>query len=133
MTEQEVFDKLRPLIREVLAVKLEDITMTKTLVTDLGAESIDLLDLSFLIEDHFGIMLAPNEFESEVRKVLPGGVYEKDGFLTEEALLELRQRLPEVDQGRLVKGLRKAELPTLLTIAVFVHLIQRKGGGQKAC
>lgn len=130
MTEQEIFDKLRPLIRQVLGVKLEEITMEKTLVTDLGAESIDLLDLSFLIEDNFSITLAPNEFETEVRKGLPGGIYEKDGFLTEEALVELRMRLPEVDQGRLVKGLRKAELPTLLTISVFVHLIQRKNEGK---
>jgi len=126
MTEQEVFEKLQGLIRGVLVVKPEEITMEKTLIGDLGAQSIDLLDLSFLIEDTFQITIAPNEFEAEVRKTLPGGIYEKDGLLTEEALTELRKRLPEVDQTLLKTGFRKAELPTILTVGVFVHLIQRK-------
>ena len=126
MTEQEIFEKLKGLVRGVLVVKPEEITMQKTLIGDLGAQSIDLLDLSFLIEDNFGITIAPNEFETDVKKALPGGVYEKDGLLTEEALIELRKRLPEIDQSRLTKGFRKAELPTVLTIGVFVHLIQRK-------
>ncbi len=126
MTEQEIFEKLQGLIRGVLAVKPEEITMDKTLIGDLGAQSIDLLDLSFLIEDTFKITIAPNEFESDVKKSLPGEVFEKDGLLTEAALDELRKRLPEVDQSLLKTGFRKAELPTILTVGVFVHLIQRK-------
>jgi len=126
MTEQEIFEKLQGLIRGVLVVKPEEITMDKTLIGDLGAQSIDLLDLSFLIEDTFKITIAPNEFESDVKKSLPGEVFEKDGLLTEAALDELRKRLPEVDQRRLQPGFRKAELPTILTVGVFVHLIQRK-------
>jgi acyl carrier protein len=126
VTEQEVFEKLCRLIQNVLGVKSEEVTREKTLVGDLGAESIDLLDLSFLIEDTFAITIAPNEFETEVKKVLPGGVFERDGFLTPEAVEELRKRLPQVDQTRLKPGLRKAELPSLLTVDVFVKLIHGK-------
>jgi hypothetical protein len=46
--------------------------------------------------------------------------------LTEEAISALRTFLPEVDQGKLANRLRKADLPALLTVAFFVHLIQRK-------
>ncbi len=130
VTEEEIFEKLRMKIRDILGVKIEEITREKTLVADLGAESIDLLDLSFLIEDTFGITIAPNEFEVEVKNCIPGGVYEKDGMLTDEALAELRRRLPEIDRSRLVKGLRKTELPSMLTVSVFVHLIQRKLSGK---
>ncbi len=126
MTEQEVFEKLQGLIKNVLGIKTDKIQMGSVLVKDLGAESIDLLDLSFLIEDNFGLTIEPNEFEKEVKKRIPGGEYEKDGFLTEAALEELRKSLPEVDQSKLVKGLRKADIPSLLTVAVFVHLIMRK-------
>ena len=126
MTGQEIFEKLSGLIRQVLGKKLETITMDSVLVADLGAESIDLLDLSFLIEDTFGITIEPNEFEKEARTRIPDGVYEKNGFITEEGLVQLRCALPEVDQSRIVNGLRKADVPSLLTVGVFVHLIQRK-------
>ena len=126
MTEQEIFEKLRGLIRQVLGIKLETITIASVLVSDLGAESIDLLDLSFLIEDTFGIVIEPNEFEKEAKARIPDGVYEKNGFITEEGLIQLRRSLPEVDQTRIVTGFRKADVPSLLTVGVFVHLIQRK-------
>jgi len=124
-TEQEVFERLRPLVQEVTGVRAEQIAMDKVLVDDLGAESIDLLDLSFLIERDFRITIESNEFEKEARKRIADGVYEKDGYLTEAALAELKTSLPEVDHDKLVPGLRKVDVPALLTVAVFVHLIQR--------
>ncbi|HYG36727.1 MAG TPA: hypothetical protein VEC99_18175, partial [Clostridia bacterium] len=66
------------------------------------------------------------EIEREASKRLPGGVYEKDGRLTEEALAEIRKSLPELDSGKLVPGLRKMDLPSLLTVQFFVRLIARK-------
>jgi acyl carrier protein len=126
LTEQGVLDRLRSLITEVTGVPPQEIAMESVFMTDLGAESIDLLDLSFLVEEQFGITLEPNEFESRARARIPGGVFEKDGCLTEEALAELRRLMPEVDPRRLVPGLRRADLPVVLTVGVFVHLIQRK-------
>lgn len=126
LTEQDVFAQLCPHIAEVTGVREKDITMDSRLVDDLGAESIDLLDLTFLIEQEFGVAINPNEFEHAARDRIADGVTERDGVLTEAALAALRQDLPEVDQSRLVSGLRKADIPRLLTVAVFVHLIQRK-------
>jgi len=126
LTEQDVFTQLRPLIAEVTGVRGNDIGMQSRLVEDLGAESIDLLDLTFLIEQEFGVTIGPNEFEQDARERIPGGEYEKDGVLTDAALAELRASLPEVDPSRLTPGLRKVDVPLLLNVAVFVHLIQRK-------
>ena len=126
MTEEEIFGALKPLVVEVTGAKPEDVRPESVLVEDLGAESIDLLDLSFLIESKFEVPIQANEFEKKARAVIPGGVYEKEGFLTEEALAALREALPEVSAARLSQGLRKADLPSLLTVSVFVHLIQRK-------
>lgn len=126
MNQDQIFEKLRELIRDVLGVKLEQIQPDSVLVGDLGAESIDLLDLSFLIEDKFGITIEPNEFEKKVTAALPDGVFEREGYLTDGALEELRRALPEVDTSRLVPGFRKAQIPSLLTVSVFVRLIQQK-------
>ena len=126
MTEPEILEKLKPLLIEVLGVTQDKILLNSVLVIDLGAESIDLLDLSFRMEETFNVTIEGNEIEREASKRLPGGVYEKDGRLTDEALAEIRKALPELDRGRLVSGLRKMELPSLLTVEFFVKLISRK-------
>ena len=126
MKEQEIFDQLKPLLVEVLGVTPERINMGSVLVADLGAESIDLLDLSFRIEEHFQVTIEANEIEREAKKRLPNGVYEKDGFLTADALVEIRRAAPELPADKIVQGLRKTDLPALLTVAFFVRLVARK-------
>jgi acyl carrier protein len=126
MTENEIFERIRPLLKEVLGIAPEKIRQESLLVADLGAESIDLLDLSFLIEETFNVTIEGNEIEREAGKRLSGGVYEKNGRLTDEALAEIRKALPELDASKLVKGIRRMELPTLLTVQFFVKLIARK-------
>ena len=129
MTEQEVFQKLLPHIREVTGAPAERIRMDSLLMDDLGAESLDLLDLSFLIEEAFGVTIAGDEFERQARARMPDLVYERDGILTDEAVVELRKALPEVPPHRIHAGMPKLAVPRVLTVAVFVHLIQRKLAG----
>jgi acyl carrier protein len=126
MTEHEVFQKLVPLIREITGAREGQIKMDSGLMQDLGAESIDLLDLSFLIEETFGVTLETDEFEKQASERITGGIFEKDGYLTDEALEELKKALPEVPAEYLQPGLKKIELPSVLNVAVFVHLIQHK-------
>ena len=126
MTEQEVFEKLRPLIEEVTAVPCDQIKMESVLMQDLGAESLDLLDLSFLVDETFGVTLEPDDFQRQVQSRMPDGVYEKNGFLTDEALAALREVLPEVPAEALAPPMAAVALPSVLNVAVFVHLIQRK-------
>ncbi len=124
--EQEVFDRLRPLVRQITEVPEDWIRMENVLVEELGAESLDLLDLSFLIEETFGVALGADEFERQAWARMPGGVYDRDGLLTDEAIRRLREALPEVPPDKLQLGLPKLVLPKVLNVAVFVHLIQRK-------
>jgi acyl carrier protein len=126
MTKPEIFEELKPLLEEVLGVSPEKVRLDSVLVSDLGAESIDLLDLSFRIEEKFEVRVEANEMEREAIKRLPDGVYEKDGFLTAAAIGEIQKSLPELDPGKFAKGLRKMDLPALLTVSFFVQLIARK-------
>ena len=126
MTEQQIYDKLLPLITEITGARPEQIAMQSNLVQDLGAESIDLLDLSFLIEESFGVGIDSDEFEQQAKLSMNGGEYARDGVLTDEAIEQLKQKLPEIPPEQFHPGLKKVEIPGLLNIAVFVHLIQRK-------
>ncbi|MEI6674620.1 MAG: acyl carrier protein [Verrucomicrobiota bacterium] len=122
----EILEQLKPLLVEVLGVRPDEIHPHCELVGDLGAESIDLLDLTFRIEAAFKVRIEANELERQAIQQMPGGVYEQDGYLTDEALAEIRRAAPELDQDKLVAGLRKADIPALLTVGFFVSLIQRK-------
>jgi len=125
-SEREVLEQLTPLIQEVTGARADQVVMTSCLTADLGAESIDLLDLSFLIEETFGITIEADEFERRVTDRLEGQPYEQDGYLTAPALAALSEALPEVPAEKLAGRLRPMEIPSVLTVAVFVHLIQRK-------
>ena len=126
MNEKEIFQRLVPLVQEITGAKHDKIQIHSNLMEDLGAESIDLLDLSFLIEETFGVTIEADEFERQASQRIPGGQYERDGYLTPEAIEELKKALPEVPPEKLHTGLRKIELPSVLNVAVFVHIIQRK-------
>jgi acyl carrier protein len=126
ISEPEIFERLKPLLVEVLGVPLERIRPESVLVAELGAESIDLLDLSFRIEEVFNVTIESDEIEREAGKRLPGGVYTKDGRLSSEALEELRKSFPELDASKFAGGIRKTDLPSLLTVRFFVKLVARK-------
>ena len=126
MNEQDVFEKLAPLVREVTGAREDQVTMDSGLMEDLGAESIDLLDMSFLVEETFGIMIEADEFERQAGGSMDGQPYEKDGCLTDRAIEELRKALPEVPPDKFKPGMKQNEVPGVLNVVVFVYLIQRK-------
>lgn len=126
MTDEEIFQRLLPLVAEVTGANEEDIRRDSVLMMDLGAESLDLLDLSFLIEEHFGIILESDAVERLARKRMGDTPYERDGILTDEGLAELRIAMPELALARLSRGVSRAEIPSLLTVGAFVRLIRCK-------
>jgi acyl carrier protein len=125
-TEPEIFERLKPLLGEVLGVAPERVRMESALIGDLGAESIDLLDLTFRIEEHFKVAIQADEIERAARQRVSGELYDTNGLFTEEALAVIRESMPELAPEKMVTGLRRSHLPALLNVAFFVRLIARK-------
>ena len=63
------FEKLQQIIAEVLNIDPEEITMNTTFVDDLGADSIDLVELVMAFEDEFGVEVSYEELEKKVKTV----------------------------------------------------------------
>ncbi len=63
-----VFEKVREIIANQLNKDAETITLDTHLVDDLGADSLDAVDLIMAIEDEFGIEL-DDEAAQNVRRV----------------------------------------------------------------
>src|SRR5919109_527701 len=95
-TQEEIYEKVSATLVEALNVDEEDVTPTSTLQGDLGAESIDFLDIVFRLEREFGIKIPRGELFPE--SIFQGDPeFVQDGKLTARGLDELRARMPFAD------------------------------------
>ena len=95
------------------------------ILEDLGADSLDLLDLVFQLEQRFKIKISPRDIERRARKELEGMPFEVEGVYTPEAIEQLRRAMPEVPSEELSEGLRSVDLPRSFRVATFVRLVTR--------
>jgi acyl carrier protein len=95
------------------------------ILEDLGADSLDLLDLVFQLEQRFKVKISPRDIERRARKELEGMPFEVEGVYTPEAIEQLRRAMPEVPREELSEGLRSADLPRSFRVATFVRLVTR--------
>ena len=130
MNEEEVFARVKRAIEDTLALEPDRaarVVPSTNLIDELGAESLDFLDLLFRLEDDFGIVLPQREFTDADRLGLSEkDLATKDGTLTQAAIERLRVLLPEADPRKLAPGLKKNEIARCLTVQSFVNLVQRK-------
>ena len=59
-----VFDKVKELISEQLDVKADDITEASNIQDDLGADSLDVVDLVMALEDEFDVEIPEDQVEN---------------------------------------------------------------------
>lgn len=115
----------RSAIAEALYLDLDQVQIHSSVIGDLGAESIDLLDVMFRLEKQFGIKLRQGEIEQRVRGDMSNEEFAVDGVLTPKALARLKEVLPEVDQTLIVPGLGLRDVAGLFTVETFMKMVQR--------
>ncbi len=97
-TKDEVFEKVQEALVDALGVDDDEVTPAATMVGDLGAESIDFLDIVFRLEKAFDIEIPRSELFPE--DILTNAEYVKDGRVTADGIAELQKRMPFVDMSR---------------------------------
>ena len=123
-TKDEVFEKIRDALVEALGVDEEEVTAEATLVGDLGAESIDFLDIVFRLEKAFDIKIPRGELFPE--DVLTNADYVADGKVTEMGLAELRKRMPFANLDDFEKNPVVQDFGNVLTVADMCRFIETK-------
>lgn len=122
-----VFPAVAAIIADALACDVGEVLRTSALVEDLGAESIDFLDIVFRLEQHFGVEIPRGRIVEEARGDLSEEEFEHNGILSEAGLARLRAYLSEVPPQRFHPGLRSAEIPALFTVETFCKLVLNAG------
>ena len=95
------------------------------MIEDLRADSLDLLDLVFHLEQKFRIKISPRDIERRTQRELGETPLEVDGVYTPEAIEQLRTALPEAPEEEFSGGLRTVDLPRLFRVTTFVRLVMR--------
>jgi acyl carrier protein len=123
----EIYGKVVRVLVEALNVDEEEITPTANLQGDLGAESIEFLDLVFRLEREFAIKIPRGElFPESVFQGDPEFVH--DGRITEKGLGELRSRMPYAKLDGFDQDRKASDIPNLFTVDLVVRYIAWKLG-----
>jgi len=127
-SKEEIFEGVKEALVDALAVDDDDVTPDATLVGDLGAESIDILDIIYRLEKTFGIKIDQAE-------LIPADLInspefkQDDGKLTPEGVAELRKRLPYANLDAFEKNPMVQNIATVLTVNDMCYLIESKLAG----
>ena len=123
-TYEEIFEKVQATLVDALGVDEEEITRDATLQADLGAESIDFLDIVFRLERNFGIKIPRGELFPENLMADPEWV--ADGKLTAKGVEELKTRLPYADISKFGDDPSVDKIGDLYTVEMLVQYVQSK-------
>jgi acyl carrier protein len=121
---QDIFDKVKEIIVDVLVIDEDKVQPTSRLIADLGAESIDFLDLVFQLEKEFSIKIPRGQLEKNARGDLTEAEFEQNGVLTEKGLVALKNYLSEVPAEYFKASMKTNEIATLFTVETFCKLVQ---------
>ena len=130
MTNDDIFAKVRTVLIEALGADEDEITPQATLFGDLGAESIDILDISFQLEQAFGFKIAQGELIPE--SVLRDPKYVVDGKITPDGLRELKSRMPWVNFASIEADPQVRKVPQAFTVDTLVKFVEQKLAKQPA-
>jgi len=125
MSRDEVFSKVQETLVDALGVDDDEVTGEATLMGDLGAESIDFLDIVFRLEKTFNIKI-PREELFPAESMLTNAEYVKEGRLTAKGLAEVKKSMPHVDFSDFEKDPDINKISDLITVGLIVNYIQGK-------
>lgn len=124
LTQDEIFDKVQASLVDALGVDDDEVTRPATLVGDLGAESIDFLDIVFKLEKSFDIQIPREELSPE--DILTNSQYVQDGAVTGEGMAELKRRMPWADLSKFEQNPRVQDFGNLLTVGDLCNYVETK-------
>jgi acyl carrier protein len=124
LSHDEIFNRVATTLEEALNVERDQITPEATLVGDLGAESIDFLDINFRLEREFGIKIPRTELFPD--DVTSNPEYVQDGKITPQGLAELRERMPFADLSKLEQNPDVRNITDIFTVDVLTRFVEMK-------
>lgn len=125
--------QLIALVKEIMDDPKISIDPSLSLIEDYGLDSLDLLDLSFNIEEIYNVKIGKNELAGRAEHTMSKEeMFDENGCISKIALEEMKRNIPEIPAGKIVYGIKQADIPRLLNVSVFTRIIHDKLTGAAA-
>ena len=124
LSRDEIFSKVQAVLVDALGVDEEEVTPTAVIKDDLGAESIDFLDIVFRLEKSFGIKIERGELFPE--DILTNTEYVDDGKVNAAGMSKLKERMPFADLSRFAADPSVQNLGKQLTVQDMCNFVEHK-------
>ncbi|HUN82351.1 MAG TPA: acyl carrier protein [Phycisphaerae bacterium] len=124
MSRENVFEKVKEVLVDALGVDDDEIKEDATLTGDLGAESIDFLDIVFRLEKTFSIKIPRGELFPD--DILNNAEYVEGGKMTAKGLATLKAAMPHADFKDFEKDPDVSKMPNLFTVRTIVNYVSNK-------
>jgi len=125
MSRDEIFNQVQEVMIDALGVDDDEVTGEATLMGDLGAESIDFLDIVFRLEKAFEIKI-PREELFPAENLMSNADYVENGKLTEKGLSALKEAMPHTDMSGFESDPDINKLGDLFTVNSVVNYVETK-------
>ena len=121
-----VFPRVAEIMADALGCDRDEVIPTASLIDDLGAESIDFLDIVFRLERAFKVKIPRGKIVEDARGELSETDFEQGGVVTDAGFARLKAFLSEVPQERFKAPLKSADIPRLFTTETFCKMVVRQ-------
>ena len=121
---EEITKNVRTIISQALKVDESKVQLESSLIKDLGAESIDFLDIVFRLEKAFKIKIPKGELFPE--KVLTDARFVKNGQVTPAGIDELKTKMSNVNWDEFTKNPQVSSLGNLFSVGMIVNYLSDK-------
>jgi len=123
-SRDEIFEKVQETLVDALGVDDDEVTEEATLVDDLGAESIDFLDIVFRLEKNFGIKIPRGELFPE--NLAADASLVSDGKVTDEGIATMREKMPHADIDSFAADPKVENIQSLFTVNMITNFVENK-------
>ncbi|MEU8897218.1 acyl carrier protein [Nocardia sp. NPDC048505] len=124
MSETSVIDAVREIVAEAVALDIDEVDADATLFGEVGAESIDLLDILFRIERRLGVKITTSELSERIQGGIPDEQFgTEDGVVSDVGLAQLEKVMPQIDPAELSGKLPAEDVMNLFTVRNLADLV----------
>ncbi len=124
VTRERIEDEVRAALATTLRIEPDTVGMEKSIINDLGATSIDFLDINFRLEQVFGIQLASQLLLDHVEEELgEGKAIDRDNKVTAAAAALLKEQFGDV--GGIEAGMYADEVAAIVTPGTIANAVEK--------
>ena len=129
----EVDVVVKEAVVEALALDDDEVTPNATLMDDLGAESIDILDILFRIEKNTGVKIEASDLGDHIQGGIPDDEFsDENEVLTSKGAEQLRRVMPQTSDQEIEGKLKADEVISLFTVQNLIEMVKVRGDGALA-